>query len=156
MPSCCSTVKRSSSICPECDQRVKNVGRITLEHLLRDEKVSTLQDTNYYFCSTPTCDVVYFAEGAEQYYSKADVKVRVGQKETADPVPICYCFDYTEQMIIDEINLTGTTLIPQRIRQEVQADTCECEIKNPQGTCCLGNIGRVVKIAKGLKGKEVS
>jgi hypothetical protein len=118
--------------------------------------ISTLKDTTYHFCATPTCDVVYFSVEPTQTYSKADIRVRVGLKETEDSVQVCYCFDYTERMIAEEIDRTGTTLIPERIRQEVQADTCECETKNPQGTCCLGNIGRAVKKAKAQKGQEVS
>ena len=156
MSSCCSTEKRTTAQCPVCNQKAKSVGRITLEHLLIDEIIPTLQDTTYYFCATLTCDVVYFSAEHAQIYKKADVRVRVGLKETLDPIPVCYCFDYTEQMIAEEINRTGTTLIPERIRQEVQADTCECETKNPQGTCCLGNVGRAVKKAKAQKGQEVS
>lgn len=155
MSSCCSTEKRTTAECPVCDQRAKSVGRITLEHLLIEDKASTLEDTPYYFCSTASCDVVYFSPSA-QIYKKADVRVRVGLKETEDPVPVCYCFEFTEQMIDEEIDRTGTTLIPERIRQEVQADNCECETKNPQGTCCLGNVSRAVKRSKARKGEEVS
>jgi hypothetical protein len=114
-----------------------------------------LGDTPHYFCSTASCDVVYFSLSA-QIYKKADVRVRIGLKETEDPVPICYCFEFTEQMIVEEVDRTGTTLIPERIRQEVQADNCECETKNPQGTCCLGNVSRFFKKAKAHKEEAVS
>ena len=78
--------------------------------------IPTLTDTTYHFCTTPSCNVVYFSEEADQTYNKADVRVRVGLKEADDPVPVCYCFNYTEQMIAEEIERTGTTLIPERIR----------------------------------------
>ncbi len=76
---------------------------------------------------------------------KPDVRVRVGLKETEDPVPICYCFGFTEAMAVEEIRATGISTIPQRITAEVKAGNCACEIRNPQGSCCLGNVNAAVK-----------
>lgn len=76
---------------------------------------------------------------------KPDVRVRVGLKETADPVSICYCFGFTEAMAAEEIRATGKCTIPQRITAEVKAGNCACEIRNPQGSCCLGNVQAAVK-----------
>ena len=154
--SCCAGQHRGVAECPACGRRGKRVDRITPEHLLREDRVEELQDRPYYFCATLPCDMVYFSDGGEQTFSKADLKVRVGLKETEDPVPVCYCFDYTEKMIFDEIAGAGRTAIPERIRAEVLAGICECEIKNPQGTCCLGNVGRAVKRAKALTRKAVA
>lgn len=156
MSLCCAKEKRTTAKCPLCHRRAKSVGRITLEHLLLEDKVSTLADTSYYFCSTAACDGVYFSPSSAQIYKKEDVRVRVGLKETADPVSVCYCFDFTERMIAEEIERSGTTLIPEHIRRQVQADNCECETKNPQGSCCLGNVSRSVKKAKARQAMEVS
>ncbi|MCK9905406.1 hypothetical protein MXD63_36140, partial [Frankia sp. Cpl3] len=32
-----------------------------------------------------------------------------------------------------------------RIKTQVQAGRCACEIHNPQGTCCLGNVSAFVR-----------
>ena len=134
--------------CPVCGQRGRWVDLITPTHLLREDRLDALQDRPYAFCATPACKVVYFTKGEDRVFTRADLKVRVGLKETDDPVPVCYCFRYSERMIFDEVTETGKSTIPQKIRAEVRAGNCECEVKNPQGSCCLGDVGRVVKRAK--------
>ena len=56
-----------------------------------------------------------------------------------------FCFGYTRKMAWDEIAETGKTEIPNKIKAEIQAGNCACEIKNPSGSCCLGNVHRVVR-----------
>lgn len=94
------------------------------------------------FCANAKCDVVYFA--SPHVYSKSDVRVRVGLKETAPPIPVCYCFAFTEEMIRTELKRENATTIPDRIRSEIKAGNCACEIKNPQGRCCLGEVNAAV------------
>lgn len=150
IPDCCTitpTQVEANPICRECGQKAKSVDRITPEHLLKPESVAQLRDTVYHFCATPTCEVVYFSNATGQYFDKSDLTVRVGLKETEDPIPVCYCFGYTERDVFEEVRTTGRTTIPDRIRSEVKAGNCRCEIENPQGTCCLGNVSRAVKKA---------
>ncbi|HXF05251.1 MAG TPA: hypothetical protein VNM72_07535 [Blastocatellia bacterium] len=137
------------SRCRVCGETGKPVKRRTIEHLLKESSLPRLTDHPYFFCATPTCSVVYFSNEADSYFHKADVKVRVGLKETEDPVPVCYCFNITEKMIHDEIEATGRTTIPDYIRAQVKAGRCACEIKNPSGRCCLGVVTEVVR--RGLK-----
>jgi hypothetical protein len=55
-------------------------------------------------------------------------------------------------MIEEEIRAKGTTDIPERIKAEVKAKNCYCEITNPQGACCLGNITQAIRqIKEGVK-----
>jgi hypothetical protein len=39
----------------------------------------------------------------------------------------------------------GETDIPASIAAEIRAEHCACEVKNPQGSCCLGDISRALK-----------
>jgi hypothetical protein len=48
---------------------------------------------------------------------------------------------------VEEIRATGKCTIPQRITAEIKAGNCACEIRNPQGFCCLGNVNAAVKRA---------
>jgi len=95
------------------------------------------------FCRTPDCEAVYFSEQA--MFEKSDLKIRIGIKEKEDPIPVCYCFDYTRADIYQEIEKFGKTEIPERIKAEVQAGFCACEVKNPAGKCCLGNVSEVIQ-----------
>ncbi|NGO39943.1 hypothetical protein G4L39_11155 [Limisphaera ngatamarikiensis] len=130
--------------CPRCGQAGRPVGLRTLKHHVRPEHLRTVEAGQFHFCRTAGCDVVYFNESGI-VLTRADVRERIGLKETADPVPLCYCFGFTEKMVLDEIRATGRCTIPQRIAAEVKAGHCACEIRNPQGSCCLGEVTTVVR-----------
>ncbi len=58
---------------------------------------------------------------------------------------ICYCFHYTTQNIIDDYQKHGESSIEKDVRQKVRYKLCSCETKNPKGSCCLGDIRKVIK-----------
>jgi hypothetical protein len=120
---------------------------ITLKALLRPHALARLEPVAYRFCPTPTCPVAYFAGAAESVYHKDDLKVRVGLKEIDDPVPVCYCFGHTRASIVAEVRETGTSTVVASIADLVQAGRCACEVNNPSGVCCLGEVNRAVKQA---------
>ena len=74
--------------------------------------------------------------------------MRVGIKETTEPMPLCYCFEYSREDIRRDIDVSGSTLILERIKAEVQEGFCACEVKNPSGACCLGDITRTIQELK--------
>jgi len=43
-----------------------------------------------------------------------------------------------------------------RITALVRAGRCECEVKNPQGSCCLGNLAAIAKSATAALAAEAS
>jgi hypothetical protein len=101
-----------------------------------------------------SCDAVCFnAEG--QTFSKGNLTVRVGVKQTpADwgpqpprhPGHVCYRFDHTIESIEQEVQQTGQSMVLNDIKTRMK-DGCGCETKSPQGTCCLGTVGRFVNRA---------
>lgn len=98
---------------------------------------------------------MYFNNERASYFRKHDLSVRVGLKEVDDPIPICYCFGYTRRMILNEVAETGYSTAADRIKPEVRAGNCACEIKNPSGRCCLGEVAAIVKRRTSLGQKEV-
>jgi len=155
MSDCCSikspaetsvagTATNEMNHCPECGQPGKSVATKTLKHMMQPWHLEIVHKPGFLFCRSADCDVVYFHPHGDRL-RKPDVRVRVGLKETEDPVPICYCFGFTEAMAVEEIQTTGKCNIPQRITAEVKAGNCACEIRNPQGSCCLGNVNAAVK-----------
>lgn len=137
--------------CPRNGQVCKPVGRKTLESLLQPQFKASLTQQPYYFCEAPDCDVVYISALADHTITKDQLVVRVGIKETEDPVPLCYCFNYDRKSIREDIKTKGKTNIPQIISARVKAGECRCEETNPSGGCCLGNIYKAIKEAEGLK-----
>lgn len=157
MADCCSTqtpaekpVTGTATVgtnhCPECGQPGKSVVAKTLKHMVQPKHLGHVNQPGFLFCRSADCEVVYFHPVGE-CLRKPDLRVRVGLKETSDPVPLCYCFGFTEAMVEAEIRTTGKCTIPQRITAEVKAGNCACEIRNPQGSCCLGNVNAAVKRA---------
>jgi hypothetical protein len=112
--------------------------------MVQPEFLDTVNKPGFLFCGTPTCELVYFHPDGDRM-DKKDVRVRIGLKETADPVPLCYCFGFTERMVQEEVDAMGVCTIPDRIGAEVRKENCACEVRNPQGSCCLGNVAAVVK-----------
>ncbi len=141
--------------CPACGALGKPVARITLGALLKPERRPQIpHQDEFCFCKTPTCDVVYFLPG-KALFRKDDLSVLVGLKEMDNAAaPICYCFGWTPQKIRAEIEAAGTSTAIEQIKAQVKAGNCFCEVTNPQGSCCLGNVGRVVKEALAKRSTE--
>lgn len=152
MSSCCALPSGSErSIgtpqCPDCGRKGRAVETLTLRALLRPAALARLQPGTYHFCRTPTCPVVYFTAGGSTVYRKEDLKVRIGLKEAESPIPVCYCFGHTRESIEAEIHRTGQSTVIGAITAHVRAGRCACEVNNPSGTCCLGEVSKAVKEA---------
>jgi hypothetical protein len=105
----------------------------------------------YFFCKQPHCPVVYFNDHG--VFTKEEVSVPVFQKEPGDPsIPVCYCFGFTPAKIRAEVEATGKSTVVGEITRRVKAGECDCERKNPQGSCCLGNVNAAVRRAVGAAG----
>lgn len=58
---------------------------------------------------------------------------------------VCYCFQHTQQDIADDYLMHGKSTIEMDVRQKVKDKLCSCEKLNPKGSCCLGDIRKVIK-----------
>jgi hypothetical protein len=73
----------------------------------------------------------------------------VWQKEPAGERLLCYCFGETETAIRSEFLEHGRTDVIARIRAHITAQRCACDIRNPRGACCLGDVMAAVKRIEG-------
>jgi hypothetical protein len=150
MSDCCSVNVKAGTApevmaCPVNGARSKQVDMLTVKSLVRRIPLGMSND-QYYFCEARDCDVVYFPfDPQAPTFRRQDLVVRVGAKETADPIPICYCFGFTRKDIEDEIAASGRSTVAERISAEVKQGNCACEVKNPSGKCCLGDVTRIVR-----------
>ena len=99
--------------------------------------------SSYFFCSQHDCATVYFSQ--ENSFIADALREAVYQKDDAGDVPVCYCFGWTRGRIETEIKKMGKSTSVDTIAGHVKAGKCACEIRNPQGTCCLGNVSELVK-----------
>jgi hypothetical protein len=151
----CCTVKpvtaTSPTRCPQCGQAGQLVDRITIKAMLRPEALMRLSVPEHRFCPTHECPVVYF--GLEEVFHREEIGAPVFQKEPAGDRTVCYCFAVSEGDIRRELVEQGRSTAGDRITALVKAERCACEVKNPQGSCCLGN---VVAATNALKATQQS
>ncbi len=134
---------RAPGHCPVCGERGKPVEGQTLKSLL-SVSLRAVQPVAYYFCRTRTCPVVYFSH-AGQTFTTGQVRERVYQKEPdATDVPVCYCFDY-RAATVSAASAAERDRIMAEINAGIQAGQCACDLRNPQGSCCLGNVQALVR-----------
>ena len=142
--SCCAPVPvPSNGRCPECGQATREVATITLKALLKGEALARLEGSEHRLCPTPACPVVYF--GGSAVFQRADLVVPVFQKALEGGRTVCYCYAVDEDQIRQEVRASGVSRSVERIRLLVEARRCACEVRNPQGTCCLGIAMAVVR-----------
>ena len=135
---------RPMNACPECSKTGKPVQGQTVKSLL-SVSLRQVQDAKYLFCRTQTCPVVYFSVDGEQTFTVEQVRERVYQKEPdAEEVFICHCFRHT----VGELRtapLEDRNAIEDNINTGINSGQCACDLRNPQGSCCLGNVRSMIK-----------
>jgi hypothetical protein len=135
---------REVNACPECSKAGKLVEGQTVKSLL-SVSLREVKEVQYLFCRTEGCPVVYFSSGSEHVFTVEQVREQVYQKEPeAEEVFVCYCFRHT----VGELRTApheGRIAIADNINPGISAGQCACDLRNPQGSCCLGNVNRLIK-----------
>ena len=154
MASCCGSDRAEElhSICPVSGTRGKRLELLTVKALLRESALVRVSVTEHHFCPDAKCDVVYF-DAAGSTYRRDDVRVRVWEKELPGGRTICYCFGENEADIRREFEHCGTSDAVARVRAHIQAGRCACEIRNPRGVCCLGDVTAAVERVRQAAGE---
>ncbi|MDQ3711540.1 MAG: hypothetical protein M3388_04905 [Acidobacteriota bacterium] len=148
MDCCCSGAKMTKetpqNACGECGEVGRDVARKTVVHHVKSEKLSCVETDKYKFCPSSNCPVVYYS-AAGRVFRVEDVRESVTAKASGENRPLCYCFGFTEGDVRREIAEKGESTVPAQISQFIKEKLCVCEIRNPAGACCLGEINRTVK-----------
>jgi ribosomal protein S28E/S33 len=149
MSSCCGAAPNvaSCSACPVSGTAGKRVELLTVKGLLRESALVRLHPGDHHFCPEPACDVVYF-DNAGRTYLRRDLRVAVWEKEVMGRRMICYCFGENEADIRREFEEHGSSGAVARVRAHIQAGRCACEIRNPRGVCCLGDVVAAIERAR--------
>ncbi len=134
----------TSATCVRCGGVGRSVERKTVLHHVRHELLDRVNGEGYRFCSDSSCSIVYYGDRGTRFTTN-DLRELVTVKANGDERPICYCFGFTEGDARREIARQGSTAIPVRITQLTKAEVCACEVRNPAGVCCLGQVNQVVK-----------
>jgi hypothetical protein len=131
--------------CPTNNQTGKRVGTITLKALLA-LPLTAITSSEYLFCRDPQCPTVYYSSDGRQLFAEAELRESVYQKHPDEnEVFVCYCFRHTLGEIRSATHTPAPRSVLDAIHDGIQADQCACDIRNPQGSCCLGNVRHLMK-----------
>ena len=141
----CDTPALQEAPCPTNHQLGRSVETTTVKAILA-RPLNELRPVAYRFCRTPDCPTVYYSADGAQTFVEADLRETVYQKHTqAEEQLVCYCFRHTVASIRAEIERTGRSTVPAQITAGIQAGQCACDMRNPQGSYCLGNVQQLVR-----------
>lgn len=144
--SCCDTSTTAATVggdCSSCGAKGVRVDVITAKALMTGPALRRGIPQAPRFCASATCSVVYFDDTSERRVEESELTVPVYAKHPQRPdMPVCYCFGYSVADV-------KSGRISQAVRAEVEAGHCACEVKNPRGVCCLGDIIRIEREIEG-------
>ena len=159
-----TTTTVTTTECPNCGTTGKTVKPVTLRALLKEQYASEIAveetgdceagcqpskgNTGWRFCASSDCDVVYFGEQNGITFTKDQLTVEVGVKETTGERPLCYCFSHSVASIKQELQARGSSEALEDIRAKMKNTGCSCEVTNPSGSCCLGAVAKGIETAK--------
>ena len=144
---CCTPQPKGKEPCPKCGQKAKGVLAKTLNALLTPEAKEKLECLEgFHYCKTPSCEVVYFR--GDTILTQKDMSVVVGLKEGAVPATVCYCFGWSKEKIKEQLEKSGETNALEDIKAKMEDPGCSCEVLNPSGGCCLGDVTKAIKEIK--------
>ena len=139
MNDCCNTKEMAAEemheshaekhACPANGRTYASVKRKTLLHHILYPWQKTITEQQYYFCTDPDCDVVYYGDD-DSVILTDELRTTVWQKSKDKRDTICYCFGITKA-------LARMENIKKFVIQQTKDSLCSCETSNPSGRCCL-------------------
>lgn len=131
-------------VCPTCGSEGPTVDPQTVAAMTRGHLAPK---QNFWLCRQAECETVYHG-GQGALFSIGDMHVVPGFKTPGAEGLVCYCFMHSRGEIEQELRANGETTVPQRITAEIKAGNCACEVRNPAGRCCLGEVNKAVAMIR--------
>ena len=145
---CCSSaelpgVSSAPLACPRCGQHGRQITLVTVQAQVAIS-LRALTARFYQFCATPGCEVVYYAAGAPPILCD-QVRELIFQKDPNADVLVCYCFRVSRGQFQQGSGAERSAILADIVAGTRQGQ-CACELRNPQGSCCLGNVRRLLRV----------
>jgi len=135
MENCCSSAGCKPShpnkhSCPVNGREYAEVSTQTIVHHVKEAWNWNPMGQRFFFCSDPSCDVVYFGDGGS-IILKSQLRTPVGTKESGDDALLCYCFG------VSKADFRRNPNIKDFVVSQTKSKQCSCTTSNPSGRCCL-------------------
>ncbi|MCL6480254.1 MAG: hypothetical protein K6U02_00870 [Firmicutes bacterium] len=106
----------------------------------------------YYFCTAPDCDVVYFAsDPAAPVFRRGDLLVAVAPSRPQAPDTSATAWHHRGVHLGESRTVESVHGCAEH-RGRSESGNCACELKNPSGRCCLGEITQAERKALTQRG----
>lgn len=136
------------TLCPVSATTAHRVRQVTLGNHVPAEYWRWVWEEGFHFCPTSDCPLVYFNNAKSIYFTKNELRTRVGIKESTSPIPVCYCMNVTAERIQEEIQVKRCCDSLEDIKEYTKARTGKlCHVTNPAGKCCGKHVTAVVEKA---------
>lgn len=137
---CCTSPRRPArpAPCPVSGFQSKPVPWLTVAALTRD---AVPPKQPLWLCRDTGCELVFF--GQDSALTVADLNVAPGFKTRSDGL-VCYCFQHRRSDLEHDLATGRETTTMDAVRAQVRAGNCACEVRNPTGACCLGDLQRTL------------
>lgn len=140
--------------CPRCEAKGRPIESVTLEAQVGPDRIAQLAEhKGWGLCTSDSCEVVCFRDNEVVVLGETR---GVPFHKSEDPQRlVCFCFEHSVAELEADVAANGTSTIQASIKAECKAGRDDCQRKNPQGRCCLGNVGQVVKQATPVRPNNV-
>ena len=133
---CCADRPGGVLSCPACGCPGQSVGYTTVAALASGPAPARQE---FWLCREPDCEVVYFGDAGARL-RVSELRFLPAFKSESPEALVCYCFLHSRMEIESELRQSGTSTVVDRIAAKVRARECACEVRNPSGQCCLGEV----------------
>ncbi|MGB1015431.1 MAG: hypothetical protein ACPG4T_14945, partial [Nannocystaceae bacterium] len=134
------------NLCPRCESNGRSIKPVTLQAQVVPARLDQLAEHNgWRLCTSESCEVVYFRD--DQVVVLGETRGVPFHKSEDPERLVCFCFEHSVADIKVDVAENEASTIQASIKAECKAGRDDCERKNPQGRCCLGNVGQAVKRA---------
>lgn len=132
------------NVCPRCESNGPKIKPATLLAQVVAEQLDGITDHDgWRLCTSGSCEVVYFQKESVVTLGETNA---IPFHKSADPDRLtCFCFEHTVADIKADFEMNESSTIQASIKTKCKAGQDDCIRKNPQGRCCLGNVGYVLK-----------
>ncbi len=138
--------------CPSCGAVGRGVEDLTVKAQATVEgRWRFTPGAGWRHCPTVGCEVVWFpTDPADAPVLTRDFAAGpLGQKEPGPDALVCHCFGVHERDLAVALDEGREDAVTARIREGTRTGRCACEVLNPQGSCCLGNVAKAIQRLRG-------
>lgn len=136
--------------CPRCGESGPSVSATTVAALTAGV---LLPQQSFRACRNQGCEVVYHGTAGARVLVR-ELGVELGFKSETGSALVCYCFLHRRDDLRARGGQRDGASLVASVTEHVRQGHCACDVRNPLGRCCLGDLHREVAAARAETNEE--